>query len=149
MIETPAAAVVADSFVKDVEFFSIGTNDLTQYTLAVDRSNAALAMRFEPLHPAVLRLIKSVVDVATQHRIDVAVCGEMASDPVSAFALIGLGLRQLSVAPRAVGRIKRLIRGIRASTAADAVTRAMRTDGGAPAEALLTSALERELDHAV
>jgi phosphotransferase system enzyme I (PtsI) len=147
MIETPAAAVAADCFVNDVEFFSIGTNDLTQYTLAVDRGNAGLATRFEPLHPAVLRLIRGVVDVATDHRIDVSVCGEMASDPVSAFALVGLGLRQLSVAPRAVARIKRLVRGVRASVAADAVSRAMRTHSGAAAEAVLSSALARELDH--
>src|SRR5205823_8825851 len=96
MIETPAAAVSADTFADDVAFFSIGTNDLVQYTLAVDRGNANLASRFTPLHPAVLKLIHRTVRTAHEHNLDVAVCGEMASQPLMAFALIGLGVRQLS-----------------------------------------------------
>jgi len=112
MIETPAAAVACDTFVNDVAFFSIGTNDLVQYTLAVDRGNANLASRFTPLHPAVLKLIRRTVFTAKQHGIDVAVCGEMASQPLMAFALIGLGVRQLSVAPRSVPLVKRIVRGI-------------------------------------
>jgi phosphotransferase system enzyme I (PtsI) len=112
MIETPAAAVAAHTFSDDVDFFSIGTNDLVQYTLAVDRGNANLAERFTPLHPAVLQLIRRTVDVATAADIDVAVCGEMASQPLMAFALIGLGVRQLSVAPRSVPLVKRIVRGV-------------------------------------
>ncbi|HEX5972610.1 MAG TPA: phosphoenolpyruvate--protein phosphotransferase [Gemmatimonadaceae bacterium] len=112
MIETPAAAVAAHTFADDVDFFSIGTNDLVQYTLAVDRGNANLAERFTPLHPAVLQLIRRTVDVATAADIDVAVCGEMASQPLMAFALIGLGVRQLSVAPRSVPLVKRIVRGV-------------------------------------
>jgi phosphotransferase system enzyme I (PtsI) len=112
MIETPAAAVAAHTFSHDVDFFSIGTNDLVQYTLAVDRGNANLAERFTPLHPAVLQLIRRTVDVATAADIDVAVCGEMASQPLMAFALIGLGVRQLSVAPRSVPLVKRIVRGV-------------------------------------
>ena len=87
MIETPAAAVACDTFVNDVAFFSIGTNDLVQYTLAVDRGNANLASRFTPLHPAVLKLIRRTVTTARSHDLDVAVCGEMASQPLMAFAL--------------------------------------------------------------
>src|SRR4029079_10894346 len=96
MIETPAAAVAGDTLAHDVDFFSIGTNDLVQYTLAVDRGNANLAERFTPLHPAVLQLIRRTVEVAEHEGIDVAVCGEMPSQPLMAFALIGLGMRQLS-----------------------------------------------------
>src|SRR5688500_4882571 len=117
MIETPAAAVAADTLVDDVDFFSIGTNDLVQYTLAVDRGNANLASRFTPLHPAVLRLIQRTVEVGRDGGLDVSVCGEMASQPLMAFALLGLGLRQLSVAPRAVPLLKRIIRGVSAEEA--------------------------------
>jgi phosphotransferase system enzyme I (PtsI) len=131
MIETPAAAVACDTLAHDVDFFSIGTNDLVQYTLAVDRGNANLAERFTPLHPAVLKLIERTVAVAEQGGIDVAVCGEMASQPLMAFALLGLGVRQLSVAPRAVPLVKRIVRGVtfaEAKLAAAAALRARTAD---------------------
>jgi phosphotransferase system enzyme I (PtsI) len=145
MIETPAAAVTVDSFAGEVAFFSIGTNDLVQYTLAVDRGNALLAPRFTPLHPAVLRLIARTVEVAHKSNIEVAVCGEMASQPLMAYALIGLGLRQLSVAARNVPAVKRIVRGIHASRAADAARRALDAGTAADAERILLEALEREL----
>jgi phosphotransferase system enzyme I (PtsI) len=126
MIETPAAAVASDTLTRDVDFFSIGTNDLVQYTLAVDRGNANLAPRFTPLHPAVLRLIKRTVDVAELGDIEVAVCGEMASQPLMAFALLGLGVRQMSVAPRSVPLVKRIIRGVTAAHAKLAASAALR-----------------------
>jgi phosphotransferase system enzyme I (PtsI) len=125
MVETPAAAVACDTFVNDVAFFSIGTNDLVQYTLAVDRGNANLATRFTPLHPAVLKLIKRTVDTAHEYDLDVAVCGEMASQPLMAFALIGLGVRQLSVAPRSVPLVKRIVRGISVAAAEEAASAAL------------------------
>ncbi|HEX6535444.1 MAG TPA: phosphoenolpyruvate--protein phosphotransferase [Gemmatimonadaceae bacterium] len=125
MVETPAAAIAADTFVGEAAFFSIGTNDLTQYTLAIDRGNANLAERFTPLHPGVLRLIRRTVEVGTAAGIDVAVCGEMASQPVMAFALIGIGVRQLSVAPRAVPIVKRLVRGITVVAAESAAREAL------------------------
>jgi phosphotransferase system enzyme I (PtsI) len=134
MIETPAAAVACDTLAGEVAFFSIGTNDLVQYTLAVDRGNANLASRFTPLHPAVLRLIARVAEVGHAHGIDVAVCGEMASEPLMAFALVGLGLRQLSVAPASVPRVKRVLRGVSAALAAEAAQAAVRAttaDGAA------------------
>lgn len=134
MVETPAAAVAADTFAREVTFFSIGTNDLVQYTLAVDRGNANMAARFTPLHPAVLRLIQRIAQVGRDHRIEVGVCGEMASDPLMAFALIGLGLRQLSVAPRSVALVKRLIRGVDVETAATAAKEAMTASTAAAAE---------------
>jgi phosphotransferase system enzyme I (PtsI) len=125
MIETPAAAVAVDSFLEEAEFFSIGTNDLVQYTLAVDRGNANLASRFTPLHPSVLRLIQRIAEVGRDHGLEVCVCGEMANEPLMAFALVGLGIRQLSVNPRSVPFVKRIIRGVSASFAREAAQAAV------------------------
>jgi phosphoenolpyruvate-protein phosphotransferase (PTS system enzyme I) len=141
MIETPAAAVSADTFTDHVAFFSIGTNDLVQYTLAVDRGNANLAARFTPLHPSVLRLVQHTVQVAQEAQLEVSVCGEMASQPLMAFALIGLGLRSLSVAPRAVPLMKRLMRSLHAADARAAAIAALRVATAAEAERLLGRAL--------
>jgi phosphoenolpyruvate-protein phosphotransferase (PTS system enzyme I) len=145
MIETPAAAISADTFVRDVSFFSIGTNDLVQYTLAVDRGNVNLASRFTPLHPAVLKLIQRVADVGRAHEIEVSVCGEMASEPLMAFALLGLGLRQLSVAPRSVALVKRLIRRITVDAAVAAAKEALE----APTAQVAEQGLRRRLLAAV
>ena len=131
MVETPAAALACDTLVRDVDFLSIGSNDLVQYTLAVDRGNVNLAPRFTPLHPAVLRLIREVSTTGAQHDLPVAVCGEMASQPLMVFTLVGLGIRQLSVAPRAVPIVKRLIRGITVNGARDAVAAALASSGTA------------------
>ena len=141
MVETPAAAMSADILAREVAFFSIGTNDLVQYTLAVDRGNVNLATRFTPLHPAVLRLIKRTVEVGRAAGLEVAVCGEMASQPVMAFALIGLGVRQLSVAPRTVTLVKHIVRGISAELAAEAAEAALASDNAAGAERQLTGRL--------
>lgn len=140
MIETPAAAVSADSFVGDASFFSIGTNDLTQYTLAIDRGNANLAPRFTPLHPAVLRLIQRTVEVGDANGIEVTVCGEMASQPLTAFALIGLGVRSMSVSPRSVTLLKRLVRGTTATVAAACATKAMGAGTAVASEAIILDA---------
>lgn len=146
MIETPAAAVLADSIAGDVSFFSIGTNDLVQYTLAVDRGNANLASRFTPLHPAVLRLIKMTREVADARGISVGVCGEMASEPLMAFTLIGLGIRQLSVSPIALARVKLIVRGLRTTAATAAAEDAMRAATAADAERILRASLAAEVD---
>jgi phosphotransferase system enzyme I (PtsI) len=148
MVETPAAAVAADTFAPHVDFFSIGTNDLTQYTLAIDRGNANLASRFTPLHPAVLRLIRRIADVGIEHGLEVGVCGEMASQPLMAYALIGLGVRQLSVAPRSVARMKRVVRRITVRTATEAADEAMRASTAARAEGILRRCLLTELGEA-
>jgi phosphoenolpyruvate-protein phosphotransferase (PTS system enzyme I) len=134
MVETPAAALSIHTLVDDVSFFSIGTNDLVQYTLAVDRGSANLAARFTPLHPAVLTLIKRIVDVAVANHMEVAVCGEMASQPLMAFALIGLGVRSLSVAGRAVPLVKRIVRGVSVSVAAEAANAALQSRTAREAE---------------
>jgi phosphotransferase system enzyme I (PtsI) len=112
MIETPAAAVLADQIAEQSDFLSVGTNDLTQYTIAVDRGNARLAGRFSPLHPAVVRLLQRVAEVGRAAGAEPSVCGEMASDPLSAFLLIGLGYRVLSVAPMALPLIRWFARQI-------------------------------------
>ena len=125
MVETPAAAIAADTLVEAADFFSVGTNDLVQYTLAVDRGNANLASRFTPLHPAVLRLIRRTVEVGAEGGIHVGVCGEMASQPLMAFALLGLGVRELSVAPRSVPLVKRIVRGVSATVAREAAEAAL------------------------
>ena len=112
MVETPAAVVIADQLAAVSAFFSVGTNDLTQYTLALDRGNARLANRFTPHHPAVVRQLKTVADAATRAGISASVCGEMASDPLSAILLVGLGYDTLSVGPQDLPLIKWVIRRV-------------------------------------
>jgi phosphotransferase system enzyme I (PtsI) len=152
MIETPAAAMASDLFVRDgdVAFFSIGTNDLVQYTLAVDRGNANLAQRFTALHPAVLRLIHRTVEVGERAGLEVAVCGEMASHPLMAFALLGLGLRELSVNPRSVAMVKNVVRRVSITKARAIVKRALDASTAEEAEALLSAELRMALgEHAL
>lgn len=117
MVEIPSAALLAEAFAQKVQFFSIGTNDLVQYTLAVDRTNEKVAYLYQPSHPAVLKLIKNVVDAARHNNIWVSVCGEMASDPKYTPLLIGLGIHELSMSPSAIGPIRRLIRRLKMSQA--------------------------------
>lgn len=145
MVETPAAAISADTLVRDVDFFSIGSNDLVQYTLAVDRGNANLAHRFTPLHPAVLRLIKQVQATGAAHGVEVSVCGEMASQPISVFALMGLGIKNLSVSPRAVPSVKRIVRGVRIEAARDAADAALSAGTAREVELLLRRRLRSEM----
>jgi phosphoenolpyruvate-protein phosphotransferase (PTS system enzyme I) len=117
MVETPAAAVIADRLAAEADFLSVGTNDLTQYTLVVDRGNARLADRFTPHDPSVLRLLKQVADAARAAGKPASVCGEMASEPLSAFLLIGLGYETLSVAPPALPLVKWTVRQVSAARA--------------------------------
>ena len=112
MIELPAAAISADLLAKEVDFFSIGTNDLIQYTIAIDRRNEETLPLYEPLHPAVLRLIQNVLHVAVDAGIDITVCGEMAGDPVLSVLLIGMGYEQLSMSPTVIPEIKKVISSI-------------------------------------
>ena len=146
MVETPAAAVACDTLVRDIDFLSIGSNDLVQYTLAVDRGNANLAPRYTPFHPAVLRLMSQVQATGAAHGIEVCVCGEMGSQPLAVFALLGLGIRQLSVAPRAVADVKRVVRGVRLEAAEDAARAAMAAGTAREAETLLRRRLRAELE---
>jgi phosphoenolpyruvate-protein phosphotransferase (PTS system enzyme I) len=131
MIEIPSAALASDALARRVRFFSLGTNDLIQYTLAVDRLNEKIAHLYEPTHPAILRLIKLTVEAAERNGIWVGVCGEMAGDPVMVPLLLGLGVHELSVAPPSVAQIKYLIRRLKLSEAKELATFALACESGA------------------
>jgi phosphotransferase system enzyme I (PtsI) len=115
MIEVPSAAAVADLLAREVDFFSIGTNDLIQYSLAIDRGNESVSYLYEPLHPAILRQVKFVTEAARQRGIPVSLCGEMAADPLGMAVLIGLGLTELSLNPLSIPSIKNVIRRLNAA----------------------------------
>ena len=131
MIEVPAAAVSADVLARDVDFFSIGTNDLIQYLLAVDRGNESVSYLYQPLHPGVLRLIRFVAEAGHAHGIPVSLCGEMAADPEMVGVLLGLGLRELSVQPRAIPGVRRAIAEIRVGDAQRRAEEALKSAGRA------------------
>lgn len=117
MIEIPSAALAADTLAPHCQFFSIGTNDLIQYLLAIDRGNNRIAHLYDPTHPAVLRVLKQVIDAARTHNLKVSVCGEMAGDPIYAPLLIGLGVDELSMTPPLLPAVRYLVRAIKFSEA--------------------------------
>lgn len=146
MIETPAAVCLAAAFAKEAAFLSVGTNDLTQYTLAVDRGNARLADRFNALHPAVVSQLAEVEAAGRAANVPVSVCGEMASDPVSAMLLIGQGYRRLSVAPPAIPLLKWMVRHVPAEAARTAAEAARGASDAAGVRAVLRETLGQYVD---
>jgi phosphoenolpyruvate-protein kinase (PTS system EI component) len=122
MLEIPSSILVGDSYFGQISFASLGTNDLLQYTVAVDRTNANLERYRDSLHPSVLRLIRLSVETAERAGIELSVCGEMAGDPAAAQALVGLGVRSLSMASSSLPAVRRAIRGVRLADLESAVT---------------------------
>jgi phosphotransferase system enzyme I (PtsI) len=146
MVETPAAALSAAELARHVDFFSIGTNDLVQYTLAVDRGNSRLARRYDPFHPAVVRLLDMVARAGREAGIEVGVCGEVAANPVAAFMLIGMRVSSLSVGPASLAEIKKVIRSVNFTDAQEAVREVLAAPTSAEVQRALTRRLGRVLD---
>lgn len=115
MIEVPSAVVIADILARQVDFFDIGTNDLVQYALAIDRGNRQVAYLYHALHPAVIRMLKHVVEVGEQYNVKVSMCGEMASDPINLPVILGLGMNELSMNPQSIPAVKNAVRALRVS----------------------------------
>jgi phosphotransferase system enzyme I (PtsI) len=134
MIEIPSAAMTADILAQEADFFSIGTNDLIQYSLAVDRVNEKVAYLYEPAHPAVLRLIKNIIDAAHSANIKVGMCGEMAGEPNFALILLGLGLDEFSMPPQVIPELKYIIRLVTLKQAQEIAFRALRLSTGKEVE---------------
>ena len=145
MIEVPSAALTADLLAREVDFFSVGTNDLIQYSLAVDRNNEHVAYLYQPGHPAILRMLRAVVDAARAAGIEVSLCGEMAADPRYAPLLVGLGLRRLSVTPQAVPALKNRLRELSIPQLEELAERCLRAASSMEVEELLGTRREAAL----
>ncbi|MGB9907331.1 MAG: phosphoenolpyruvate--protein phosphotransferase [Candidatus Saccharicenans sp.] len=144
MIEVPAAAALIDSLIQEVDYVSIGTNDLIQYYLAVDRGNESVSYLFKPHHPAVLRLLQRVIKTANENGKEVTVCGEMAADPLSAIILLGLGLRTFSMNPIFIPKVKKALRAVELKTAEAAVAEALQLKTAKEIEEFMIEAILRK-----
>jgi phosphotransferase system enzyme I (PtsI) len=140
-VEVPSAALTADVLAAEVDFLSIGTNDLVQYVLAADRVDPRVSTHYQPLHPAVLRLIRQVVEAAEARSVPVSVCGEMAAEPLHALVLVGLGVRELSLTPVAIPRVKQAVRSVSACQARATVLACLATGTAEDVERLLAREL--------
>lgn len=143
MVEVPSAALMADEFAREVDFFSIGTNDLIQYTLAVDRSNTQVAHLFSSGDPSVLKLLERIVSAARRASIPVTVCGQMSSDPIYSALLLGLGVRQLSVTPHIIPEIKEVVRHLSITQAESIAAHALTLDVARDVESYLRGELKK------
>lgn len=143
MVEVPAAALMASSFAREVDFFSVGTNDLVQYTLAVDRTNERVASLYTPIHPAVLRLVRDVARAARKREIPVSCCGQSAADPAFAALLIGMGVRTLSVTASSLPLVKRTIRALDSKQCERIVKRAIGFDSEAESSSYVFNRLRK------
>lgn len=142
MIEVPSAALTADILTKEVSFFSIGTNDLIQYSLAIDRTNEKIAYLYEPAHPAVLRMIKGVIEAGHKANIWVGMCGEMAGDPSFVLILLGLGLDEFSMPPVNIPEVKQVIRSVTMKEAAEIARKALTLSTGREVESYIQKKLK-------
>jgi phosphoenolpyruvate-protein kinase (PTS system EI component) len=142
MIETPSAAMTADRLAEEADFFSIGSNDLTQYVLAMDRGSPMLAAQADALHPAVLRMIAVTVEGAAKHQRPAAVCGGLASDPAGAVILAGLGIRELSGVPAAFAAIRSALAKLTLTECRELAARALSADSPADVRSIVSSALD-------
>jgi len=143
MIEIPSAVIIADYLANKVNFFSIGTNDLIQYSVAVDRTNDRIANLFQPFHPGVLKLLRMTVDAAHSKGIPVAVCGEMSNDPAAALIFIGMGIDELSMAPPYIPLIKRMIRSVHLSEAKKLVERVLQLESATEVKHLISKEMKK------
>jgi len=139
MIEVPSAALTADLLAEHADFFSIGTNDLIQYCLAVDRTDDRVSRLYEPLHPAIIRMLRLVARAGKRRGIPVSVCGEMAADPVLLTLLVGLGLTEFSMAPTAIPLAKQALRRLHSDQAARVAARAVRARTAGEIQQLLSA----------
>jgi phosphotransferase system enzyme I (PtsI) len=146
MVETPAAVLDAAELARYCDFFSIGTNDLVQYTLAVDRTNARIAHLYDPFHPSVVRQLHQVARAGRAAGIEVSVCGEMAANPLGAYLMLGLDITALSMAWPSLPEIKELVRGIRMEDARAAARNALEASTGAEVVRVLAEGLREAVD---
>jgi phosphotransferase system enzyme I (PtsI) len=149
MVETPAAVAIADLLARETDFFSIGSNDLIQYTLAVDRGNARISYLYEPMHPSILRLIRNTVEAGHAHGIWVGMCGEVAGDPLYSVLLVGLGLDELSISAYMIPEVKRIIRSITYDEAKMLVRKAMGMSTAAEIRRLVGSVMHERFPELV
>jgi phosphotransferase system enzyme I (PtsI) len=148
ILEVPSAAVTADLLAARVDFFSVGTNDLIQYLLAVDRTDPRVAGLYEPLHPAVLRVIQEIVRAAGAEGLPMSLCGEMAADPLQALVLLGFGVRELSMSPAAIPRVKEAVRAVTVEAARDAALASLSLATAREIESMLRHELAEALSPA-
>jgi phosphotransferase system enzyme I (PtsI) len=145
MVEVPAAIMMLDRFVDEVDFFSIGTNDLIQYVLAVDRGNKDVASLYTGAEPAILRLIDRAIRIADEHHVPISMCGQMCGNPLYTMLLLGLGLRSLSITPAAIPEIKLVCRSITLDDCRRVAERALQLDGAREVKSYLTEELSKVL----
>jgi len=147
MIEVPSAALISDELAKRVDFFSIGTNDLIQYTIAVDRGNEKIAYLYQPFHPGVLRLIKIVIDNAHKANIPIGMCGEMASNPYATVLLAGLGLDEFSMSPSSLLEVRKILRTVKHSEAKKMTDKVLKMNSSTDIVAFIKQWMRERFEH--